>query len=624
MSHEVSVTFPIDTARGEKWFNAPSSPKGGGPAMSEDYVREDFMHHMELGRTLEPWQGPFASREDAEKVAKKRSDEYSPAPRANYPTLGGVMGEPTETAGEPLPTISAEQYNQIFSPQPDYHKQFGTDPEVPVSRDKQPLTVRSEEDKNIALGQVQEAMDGGREYPIDPWTNTPYTADDYLDAVSKYDDGMAIQFIAERMATDVFGEPLPPAYKRPDDVSWLPPSRGLPGYGSVLQPPPPAPTQRSPDRVLKHNNAREHGIDIHTGLPFETNLKAELLSASPVARLGVIEYEVGRRLREQGIYLPEAIPRTFTEPFTGEMAYIRWDAEKQEFRDTLVDPKGWGPAQDAMLAVQGTQAAGEIGASLASYSVAGRVLKGAETMGWLAKLGYKVTPTSQGVTVTAPAVGVTTGVTSYGLLKTRKAIARAMDVPEDIIDTITKDEELYHAKVVGGLEGAGALGIGLHRMYQNSRWGTRALDYSPEELARLEAEIQLATAKIKELERTTGIKFKFSAGALTDNPQLLQLDGQVQKYAKNLQAEEIKIAQLSNFLFMKEAMEIVANKVVPHTAMRNVQQVAKQAQEVVTGPRTIARQKAAQAERALNTPEGQFYHYDTAALDNIQLPLYQF
>jgi hypothetical protein len=389
-----------------------------------------------------------------------------------------------------------------------------------------------------------------------------YSKDQFENALARFERRGQMERFANQLNVDPLGDPVPPMVQsfgadqsvydhKPGEFafrgggSMIPPGGMVDNYG----------TQEEPKVGLKMENARQAGVDIRSGLDFDVFSEegsTRLIAGYGPAYLGAIDHFARKRLKEQGIDYPDDQPVVFNEPYTGSPAYYRVD-EMGKVRPTLVN--GYGADKDDFI---------EIGLE------APRLI--AEMVG--AGVGIAASP-FKGVGMTASAAAAS-GVAGATYTKLLKMFAIQMGVPQEQADKITSSEMLYDGLYATGGELLAGAGMGVFRIYQNSKFGGHVLDLTDSQILAHTKAMKESMQPVMEMDARFGVQFNFGAGTLTGDGSLLVAEGQAKGFAKDADSIQIRTNEVNNQLNTMDALNVITGKDVPSYGNpgRNAEQTA--------------------------------------------------
>ena len=445
--------------------------------------------------------------------------------------------------------------------------------------------LKGKEDRDFAV----ELLSGG--------TLTPDQELQLMDSIDRFDAGaVEAELTQEEQAKQqkwqltqdrIDRTPTQPRERQPD-------TRGSPlGFSAAqFQGTEIAPDQRNPDRQVLIENAAALGVDTKTGLDGRTRAAAGLLAFDGNAQIAAVD----SMLRKDLNGVPGDFPVVFNDESTGELMFLR-QTEDGTLKPTLINPPG----------LEG----GDI------LEFAGEVPTIAlETIGSIggAVIGSAASPGAGTVIGGVAGAGVLGGLS----IPAREMFAKALGVPQEIIDDIdTSDEVLWASAIAAGGELA-AFGV-LGTISGARNFFGRPLDI--DDLPSLEAKIAENLKKVKELEERTGAKFNPSIGELSGDADLLVAEANLKRDAIGRAAADMRAAEIQSDKAGAEALDAMATRKVRGPAdegFRSVEDVSEATrQALVEDPTNALTQTRVDAEDALT--DAQTMAQREADLDQLTL-----
>jgi len=329
----------------------------------------------------------------------------------------------------------------------------------------------------------------------------------------------------------------------PEQMSGLPPAdpNAFVGDETTFWPNLPQSTEEREKLQSYQNAARVGGVDIHTGTPLHMRKVANLLSGDEVAMYDALEWQIRADMTTRGYTLPAGIPAVYPDEYTGEPTYLRLQ-DDGTLRPTLINNFGIDPSDVLAFSPSIIQGLAEgITGAVASKWARGQGASG---------------------TVGAYFAAASAATMAWSSVDFRKMVARAYDIPEDIVNQIGTEEKFVEAAFSLGSD-AGmmvVLGLGrLHRMYRGEIFNT------PEEATAAMAKIQEGLQPLRDLEEAVGadIGVLIDASVASRDPILLAQRAQSRSQAKGRNAIDISAQDAATQLGMVEALHRIINNALP-------------------------------------------------------------
>lgn len=283
----------------------------------------------------------------------------------------------------------------------------------------------------------------------------------------------------------------------------------------------------NPQRLREQ--ARQRGVDVHTGAPAHLRAAAANLADDPAAANQAMDW-----LIRQEYDIPDGYPALGRDPQTGELMYPR-RISAGDIEEGLAAPGDEGRIRWTLVNIPGldlgdiAEYSVELPFDLAELGVAALTTKGAAAGASLLSTNARIVGTEAAASSFIQGMSV----------DVKKAMAKQIGIPDEIVEQVGLEEAIFRTLLTGG----STLGLsGFVAAYKKLANSKRFLE--PEDVEVLLENVEASERALRRVEEVTGVQVRPSGDLVLGTPETLVFGADERRRVVGPRARDLAVADV--------------------------------------------------------------------------------